>query len=102
MDGIYFNLDSWTKSPTNFLYNPKTASAADTKLIPPIQIDMSDFESANARAKSYYGTMIPLVIIHKKGIKRDGTNPTLLNGYGAYGLENTSAFFYPTMLPWLD
>ncbi len=34
MDGIYFNLVSWTKSPTNFLYNPKIASAADTKLIP--------------------------------------------------------------------
>lgn len=102
MDGIYFNLDSWTKSPTNFLYNPKTASAADTKLIPPIQIDMSNFEFVNAKAKSYDGTMIPLVIIYKKGVKRDGTNPVLMRGYGAYGIETTSPAFASGSLPWLE
>src|SRR6266545_860828 len=102
MDGIYFNLDSWTKSPTNFLYNPKTASAADTKLIPPIQIDMSNFEFVIAKAKSYDETMIPLVIIYKKGIKRDGTNPVLMRGYGAYGIETTSPAFASGSLPWLE
>lgn len=102
MDGIYFNLVSWTKSPTNFLYDPKTTSAADTKLIPPIQIDMSNFEFVNARAKSYDGTMIPLVIIYKKGIKRDGTNPVLMRGYGAYGIETSSPAFASRYLPWLD
>jgi len=102
MDGIYFNLDSWTKSPANFLYSPKTASAADTKLIPPIPIDMSNFEFVNAKAKSYDGTMIPLVIIYKKGMKRDGTNPLLMRGYGAYGIENTSPFFATGSLPWLE
>jgi prolyl oligopeptidase len=102
MDGIYFNLVSWTKSPTNFLYNPKTARAADTKLIPPIQIDMSNFEFVNAKAKSYDGTIIPLVIIYKKGIKRDGTNPVLMRGYGAYGIETTSPVFASRYLPWLE
>ncbi|MGI9064812.1 MAG: prolyl oligopeptidase family serine peptidase [Pyrinomonadaceae bacterium] len=102
MDGIYFNLDSWTKSSANFLYSPKTAGAADTKLIPPIPIDMSNFEFVNAKAKSYDGTMIPLVIIYKKGMKRDGTNPLLMRGYGAYGIENTSPFFASGSLPWLE
>jgi prolyl oligopeptidase len=102
MDGIYFNVDSWTTSPANFLYSPKTASAADTKLIPPIPIDMSNYEFVNAKVKSYDGTMIPLVIIYKKGIKRDGTNPLLMRGYGAYGIESTSPFFATGSLPWLE
>ena len=102
LDGIYFNLNSWTKSSANFLYNPKANSATDTKLIPPIQIDMSGYEFVNAKAKSYDGVMIPLVIIYKKGIKRDGTNPVLMEGYGAYGIENTSPFFASGFLPWLE
>ena len=46
--------------------------------------------------------MIPLVILYKRGLKKDGTNPTLLNGYGAYGIVNTEPFFASTYLPWLE
>jgi len=102
LDGVYLSLDSWTKSSANFLYDPKTRMATDTKLVPSIAIDMSGVEVVNAKARSYDGTMIPLVIIYKKGLKRDGTNPVLMNGYGAYGIENTSAFFYTSALPWLN
>ena len=101
-DGIYFSIDSWTKSAAHFKYDPKTGTATNTNLIPPIPIDMSNVEFVNAKARSYDGTMIPLVIIYKKGLKRDGSNPTLMNGYGAYGIENTSAFFYPGILPWVN
>jgi prolyl oligopeptidase len=101
-DGIYFGIESWTKSTAHFRYDPKTGMAKNTNLVPPIQIDMSSVEFANTTARSYDGTMIPLVIIYKKGLKRDGTNPVLMNGYGAYGYENTSAFFFPDTLPWLN
>jgi prolyl oligopeptidase len=102
IDGVYFNLDSWTRSPANFLYDPRSMTAADTHLIPPINIDLSSVEAVNAKARSHDGTMIPLVIIYKKGVKRDGTNPVLLNGYGAYGIEVTSPFFFTSALPWLN
>lgn len=102
LDGVYFDLDSWTRSSANFFYDPKTSSAADTKLVPPIQIDLSSIEVVNVKARSHDGVMIPLVIIYKKGIKLDGTNPLLMRGYGAYGIENTSPFFYSSALPWLD
>jgi len=102
MDGIFFGLDSWNRSSATFLYNPKTSSASDTGLVPPINVDMSKIEVVNAKARSYDGTMVPLVILHKRGLKRDGTNPVLMNGYGAYGIENTSPFFYTSGLPWLD
>lgn len=101
-DGVYFTIDSWTKSSTHFRYDPNTNSVSDTKIIPPISIDMGNVEVVNARAKSHDGTMIPLVVIHKKGLLRDGSNPTLIRGYGAYGFENTSPVFASSYLPWLE
>jgi len=101
-DGIYFNIVSWTKSNAHFIYDPKTAKSTPTNLISPNPVDMSGIEFVNAKAKSYDGTLVPLVIIYKKGLKRDGTNPTLMNGYGAYGYENTSVTFDTITLPWLE
>ncbi len=102
MEGIFFNLVSWTKSRALFVYEPNNGIAKDTKLVPPIPINMSDIEFVNAKAKSYDGTMIPLVIMYKRGLKRDGTNPVLMDGYGAYGVENISPIFAPYALPWLN
>jgi prolyl oligopeptidase len=45
--------------------------------------------------------MVPLSLIYKQGIVQDGSNPTLLQGYGAYGISG-SPFFNPVMLPWFD
>lgn len=101
-DGIYYGIESWTKSAAIFRYDPKTERSSDTALVPPIPVDMSGVEFVNAKARSYDGTMVPLVVIHKKGLKLDGTNPLLMNGYGAYGIENTSAYFFAGVLPWVN
>ena len=101
-DGIYFIIDSWTKSPAHFKYDPRTDSASHTRIMTPIPIDMSKVEIVNAKAKSHDGTMIPLVVIYKKGLRRDGLNPTLVRGYGAYGFEGTSPEFASRSLPWLE
>lgn len=101
-EGLLYSLTSWTKSPAFFQYDPKTGLSTDTKIAPPIPVDMSNIETTNVKVKAADGVMIPLVILHKKGLKRDGTNPTLLDGYGAYGYENTSPFFYPPILAWLE
>ena len=42
-----------------------------------------------------------LSIVHRKGLKLDGTNPTIVFGYGAYGIPE-KPFFRPTWLPWFD
>ena len=63
---------------------------------------MSGFEFTDALVRSHDGAMVPIVIIDKTGIARDGTNPTLMYGYGAYGIENTSPFFDKADLPWLE
>jgi prolyl oligopeptidase len=101
-DGLLFGLTSWTKSTAYFAYDPKLQKATDTTLVPPIPIDMSSIETASIRVKSHDGAMIPLVILYKRGLKRDGANPTLLDGYGAYGIVNTEPFFASNYLPWLE
>jgi prolyl oligopeptidase len=101
-EGVVYSLSSWTKSPAIFKYDQGTGNSIDTKLAPPIPVDMSKIETATVKVKAADGTQIPLVILYQKGLKRDGTNPTLLNGYGAYGIENTSPFFYPPGLAWLE
>jgi prolyl oligopeptidase len=100
--GIFFDLVSWTKSNAFFVYDPINRTAKDTKLVPPIAIDLSGIEFINAKAKSDDGTQIPLVIIYKRGLKRDGTNPVRMHGYGAYRSENTSPVFITSGLTWLD
>ena len=101
-DGIFFGLNSWTRAFAYFSYDPKTQTATDTKLVPPIPVDMSGIEAVDVKVKSHDGVMIPAVILQKKGLKRDGKNPTLMNGYGAYGVENISPFFATFLLPWLE
>jgi prolyl oligopeptidase len=53
------------------------------------------------KAKSNDGTLVPLSIVLRKGLKRDGKHPTLLYGYGAYGIS-TLPSFDPKRLAWLE
>ncbi len=99
--GIIINLQSWTKSPGYYLYNPGRKEFTDTKLQPPSPVDFSSVESIQVKTKSYDGTMIPLTILYKRGLKLDGKNRTVLEGYGAYGFS-VNPIFNPVFLPWLE
>jgi len=82
-------------------YDPKTGTMADTKIIPVSPVDFSGIESEEVKAKSADGTMVPLSIVHQRGLKMDGSHPTLLHGYGSYGYTYDPAFD-PTSLAWLE
>jgi len=47
--------------------------------------DPSDYQSERIFARAQDGTMIPLSLVYKKGMVKDGSNPLYLIGYGAYG-----------------
>ncbi len=63
--------------------------------------DLSGFTVEQKRAKSKDGTEVPMFIVHKKGLKLDGNNPTLLYAYGGFNVSLTPAF-NPTIVPWLE
>ena len=52
-------------------------------------------------APSRDGKRIPLSIVHKKGLKKDGSNPTLIYAYGAYG-DNINPYFEQEVISLLD
>jgi prolyl oligopeptidase len=94
-------MQSWTKSPAFYFYDPNRKTVTDAMLLPASPVDFSGVEWVRVMAKSHDGTMIPLTIIHKRGLKRDGKNPTFLEGYGAYGFS-INPNFNPVFIPWLE
>jgi len=54
--------------------------------------DPANYESRRLHAKADDGTMIPMSIVYRKGMELDGSNPTLLYGYGSYGSTNDPSF----------
>jgi prolyl oligopeptidase len=95
-------MDSWTKAQTIYTYDSGSGQMTDTKLQPVGPFDSpTDLESVEVKAKSYDGTMVPLSIVYKKGTKLDGSNPTILDGYGAYGIT-TDPYFDPVFLAWYE
>lgn len=54
--------------------------------------DKTQYVSERIFAKAKDGTMIPMSIVYKKGIQKNGKNPLLLYGYGSYGFSQNASF----------
>lgn len=102
VDGVFLTTSSWTKRSGVYAYDPKTNSFTETDLVPVGKFDdVPGYESVEVEVPSHDGVLVPLSIIHKTGINMDGSNPTLLSGYGAYGMAS-SANLDPQRLAWLE
>ncbi len=88
--GAVFPLETWTHPARR--YRSDGGVVSDTGIQPLAPIDTSDLVAREVTATSYDGTQIPLSIIMRRGTKLDGKNPTLLEGYGAYGITLTPYF----------
>lgn len=94
-------LTSWTVAPRILLYDAASGAVRDPELSSPAPVDLREIEVAEVVAPGRDGTPIPLSIIHRRGLVRDGNNPTLLFGYGAYGIS-ASPRCLPEMLAWYE
>jgi prolyl oligopeptidase len=68
---------------------------------PKMAFDLGTLEMKQVFYSSKDGTRIPMVLVYRKGLKCDGTNPTLLWGYGGFGIPIVPRFD-PTRLLWLE
>ncbi|WP_243315983.1 prolyl oligopeptidase family serine peptidase [Geothrix paludis] len=68
---------------------------------PKVAFKPADYEVEQVFYPSKDGTKIPMFLVHKKGIKLDGQNPTLLYGYGGFNVSLTPAFSVSRMV-WLE
>jgi len=84
---LLFRDQSYTE-PAAWFHCPKEKTEpVKTALRSTSPVSFADIEVAREFATSKDGTKIPLNVIFRKGMKRDGQNPTLLYGYGGYGIS---------------
>ncbi len=87
----FFSYQSFVEPSTIYRYDVKTgARSVWAKQHVPIQSDRYEVEQARFASKD--GTEIPMFVVHRKGLKRDGSHPALLTGYGGFTLSQTPSF----------
>jgi prolyl oligopeptidase len=102
LSGVVYGLGGWTRAGNIYLYDPATGNSTVTGLQPAGPNDAPDFiASREVDVPSYDGTLIPLSIVYRKDIKLDGSNPTILMAYGAYGIT-LDPYLSPSSLAWFD
>lgn len=97
---VFYTYTSFNYPPTIFRYE---ISSGESTIFrdPEVSFTPSDYQTEQIFYPSKDGTLIPLFLTYKKGLQRDGSNPTLLYGYGGFNVSLTPAFS-PTRIPFLD
>jgi prolyl oligopeptidase len=99
--GILFRSDSFLDPPAWHRYDPETNKSTPTALFRKAPATFDDCVVEQKFATSKDGTKVPLHILRLKSSKLDGRNPTLLYGYGGYGIS-MKPHFQATHRIWLD
>ncbi|MGA7137315.1 MAG: prolyl oligopeptidase family serine peptidase [Terriglobales bacterium] len=105
-DEIFFGFQSFTVPPSIYRVDLTDVKGAEVKSVlwakvNAPSIDPSAYEVQQVWYSSKDGTKIPMFIVGKKGIERDGKNPTLLTGYGGFNVSLTPAFSRGSYL-WME
>jgi prolyl oligopeptidase len=100
-DELVFGNVSYLKPFALFTFNPSLKEPRRTAIYMTSPVDFDDIEVEREFATSKDGTKVPLNILRKKGLKLDSQNPTLLYGYGGYGINLTPGFD-STRRVWFD
>lgn len=87
----FYTFTSFTYPATVFKFNIRE-NKSEIFFDSEIDFDASEYETKQVFYTSKDGTKIPMFIVHKKGIKLDGNNPTLLYGYGGFNISITPSF----------
>jgi prolyl oligopeptidase len=97
---LFYTFQSFLYPTTVYRYDFKTRSAESIDS-PELDFDPTAYETRQVFAPSKDGTKVPMYLTHKKGLKRDGQNPTLLYGYGGFNVSNMPLFEVKRLI-WLE
>jgi len=97
---MFFTFTSFLYPSTSFRYD-LGSDKLSVLHEPRIDFDTSKYETKQVFCTSKDGTRIPIFITHKKGLRRNGSHPTLLYGYGGFNI-NIRPGFSPSTLAWLE
>jgi prolyl oligopeptidase len=96
----FYAYTSFTVPTTLYRYDIPTGTSTVYRQ-PQVAFDPDAYETHQVFYASKDGTRIPLFLTHKKGLTRDGQNPTYLYGYGGFDISLTPSFS-PGQVVWLE
>jgi prolyl oligopeptidase len=100
-DEIFYGFYSFIFAPAVYRYDLTTSSTSLWAKVDAPSIDPSAYEVNQEWFHSKDGTRVPMFLVNKKGLKKDGHNPTLLTGYGGFNVSLTPSFSRTAYL-WME
>jgi prolyl oligopeptidase len=97
---LFYTFKSFTIAPTVYKYD-LSENKFEVFFAPEIGFDTSQYETKQVFYESKDGIKIPMFIVHKKGLKLNGKNPTLLYAYGGFNVSNLPSFKVDRLI-WLE
>ncbi|SEQ23171.1 prolyl oligopeptidase family serine peptidase [Neolewinella agarilytica] len=88
---IYYSFTNY-KTPGSIYSYDAESGASSLYREPAIDFDPDNYESEQVFYTSKDGTKVPMIITYKKGMERNGKNPTILYGYGGFNISLTPSF----------
>jgi len=96
---VFYTFAGFTMPTSLYRLDLSTGKSAPVKQSK-VALDLSAFETTQVFYPSKDGTKVPMFLSYRKGIKRDGMNPTLLYAYGGFAISETPRFA-PALLEWM-
>ncbi|ROQ28432.1 prolyl oligopeptidase family serine peptidase [Gallaecimonas pentaromativorans] len=97
---LYFSFSSYIQAPSVYKLD-MDQNRVSVYRQPVLAYNPDDYVSEQVFYRSKDGTRVPMMISHKKGIKLDGANPTLLYAYGGFNIPLTPRFS-PANIAWME
>ena len=88
---LYYSFTNYITPSSIFAFEP-TSGKSEVYQKPKVDFRGEDYVSTQVFYTSKDGTKIPMIITHKKGVKLNGKNPTILYGYGGFNISLTPSF----------
>lgn len=97
---LYYTFTSYITPGSIYKYDIASGNSG-LYYSPKVHFDPEQYESKQVFYTSKDGTKVPMIITHKKGLEMDGKNPTILYGYGGFGVSLTPYFSISNTV-WLE
>lgn len=88
---LYYSFTNYKTPGSIYAFDAKSGDS-DLYRKPAIDFDPDNYESEQVFFTSKDGTKVPMIITYKKGMERNGKNPTILYGYGGFNISLTPSF----------
>jgi prolyl oligopeptidase len=98
---IFFGFQSFTVPPSIYRVDLTDVKSALWAKVDAPSIDPSAYDVQQVWYSSKDGTKVPMFVVSKKGIEKNGKNPTLLTGYGGFNISMTPSFSR-SMYLWME